>query len=113
MQHSKPLEFATSNSKRKIAEKWNLLSGVEKEYNQAKLKAARALGVHLLPTNLEAAIKLDRSAQNWRQCLQKTRQSDLSPFGPAAIRFVVKMNDVGPPRQHPRSRLSELKFATI
>ena len=36
-----------------------LYSGVEKEYKQAKLSAARALGSRFLPSNLEVAIELD------------------------------------------------------
>jgi len=39
-----------------------IYSGVEKEYKQAKLKAAKAIGSHFLPTNLEVAIELDRIA---------------------------------------------------
>jgi len=36
---------------------------MEKEYRQAKLKAAANLGVHVLPSNLEVALELDRVAQ--------------------------------------------------
>jgi len=39
-----------------------IYSGTEKEYKQAKLKAAKAIGSHFLPTNLEVAIELDRIA---------------------------------------------------
>jgi predicted nucleotidyltransferase len=39
-----------------------LYSGVEKEYKQAKLKAAKTLGARLLPSNSEVAIELDRIA---------------------------------------------------
>jgi predicted nucleotidyltransferase len=39
-----------------------LYSGVEKEYKQAKLSAARALGSRFLPSNSEVAIELDRIA---------------------------------------------------
>jgi predicted nucleotidyltransferase len=37
-----------------------LYFGTEKEYKQAKLKAAKTLGSHFLPTNLEVAIELDK-----------------------------------------------------
>ncbi|MEM3549887.1 MAG: nucleotidyltransferase domain-containing protein [Candidatus Bathyarchaeia archaeon] len=37
--------------------------GVEKEYKQAKLRAAKNLGVHFLPSNFEVAIELDRIAE--------------------------------------------------
>ena len=40
-----------------------LYSGVEKEYRQAKLKAAKALGSHFLPTNLQVALELDGLAE--------------------------------------------------
>jgi len=39
-----------------------LYFGVEKEYKQAKLKAAKTFGVHFLPANLEVAIELDKIA---------------------------------------------------
>lgn len=40
-----------------------LYFGVEKEYKQAKLKAAKTFGVHFLPTNLEVAMELDKRAE--------------------------------------------------
>ncbi|MEM3616382.1 MAG: nucleotidyltransferase domain-containing protein [Candidatus Bathyarchaeia archaeon] len=40
-----------------------LYFGLEKEYKQAKLRAAKTLGVHFLPTNIEVAIELDRIAE--------------------------------------------------
>jgi hypothetical protein len=40
-----------------------LYFGVEKEYKQAKLKAARTLRVKFLPTNLEVAKELDKIAE--------------------------------------------------
>jgi predicted nucleotidyltransferase len=40
-----------------------LYFGIEKEYKQAKLKAARTLGVKFLPTNLEVAKELDKIAE--------------------------------------------------
>jgi predicted nucleotidyltransferase len=40
-----------------------LYFGAEKEYKQAKLKAAKTLGVNFLPTNLEVAIELDKIAE--------------------------------------------------
>jgi hypothetical protein len=47
--------------KRVAREAANLLYfGVEKEYKQAKLKAAKTLGVHFLPSNLEVAVELDK-----------------------------------------------------
>jgi len=40
-----------------------LYSGAEKEYKQAKLRTAKALGVRFLPTNLEVAVELDKIAE--------------------------------------------------
>jgi predicted nucleotidyltransferase len=37
-----------------------LYFGLEKEYKQAKMKAAENLGVHVLPSNLEVALELDQ-----------------------------------------------------
>lgn len=40
-----------------------LYFGAEKEYKQAKLKAANTMGAHFLPTNLEVAVELDKIAE--------------------------------------------------
>jgi predicted nucleotidyltransferase len=40
-----------------------LYNGVEKEYKQAKLKAAKTFGLHYMPTNVEVAMELDRIAE--------------------------------------------------
>jgi predicted nucleotidyltransferase len=40
-----------------------LYSGAEKEYKQAKTRAAQTLGTHFLPSNLEIALELDRIAE--------------------------------------------------
>lgn len=40
-----------------------LYDGVEKEYKQAKLKAAKTFGLHFMPTNLEVAMEVDRIAE--------------------------------------------------
>lgn len=50
-----------------------LYLGVEKEYKQAKLKAARTFGAHFLPTNLEVAIELDRIAEETEGSERKER----------------------------------------
>lgn len=51
--------------RKKVArEAANLIyTGIEKEYKQAKLKAAQTHGIHLLPTNLEVAMALDEIAE--------------------------------------------------
>jgi predicted nucleotidyltransferase len=40
-----------------------LYFGAEKEYKQAKAKAAKTLGAHFLPSNLEVALELDKIAE--------------------------------------------------
>ena len=50
--------------KRVATEAANLLyNGVEKEYKQAKLKAAKTFGLHYMPTNIEVVMELDRIAE--------------------------------------------------
>lgn len=51
--------------KRKIAREAAVLLyfEAEKEYKQAKLRAAKTLGGHSLPTNLEVALELDKFAE--------------------------------------------------
>jgi predicted nucleotidyltransferase len=50
-----------------------LYFGVEKEYKQAKLKAAKTFGVHFLPKNLEVALELDRIAEENEGLARKER----------------------------------------
>jgi len=53
-----------SSRKKVIKEAAALLySGTEKEYKQAKLRAAKTLGAHFLPSNLEVALELDKIAE--------------------------------------------------
>ena len=53
-----------SSRKKVIREAATLLyDGVEKEYKQAKLKAAETYGLHYMPTNLEVALEIDRIAE--------------------------------------------------
>ncbi len=40
-----------------------LYFGAEKEYKQAKVKAAQILGTHFLPSNLDVALELDKIAE--------------------------------------------------
>jgi predicted nucleotidyltransferase len=50
-----------------------LYFGAEKEYKQAKLKAANTLGTHFLPTNLEVALELDKIAEAHEGSARKER----------------------------------------
>lgn len=51
-----------------------LYTGQEKEYKQAKFHATKNLGIHVLPSNAEIAIELDRIAEEREG---KTRQERL------------------------------------
>ncbi|MGA3111889.1 MAG: hypothetical protein ABSE15_07645 [Candidatus Bathyarchaeia archaeon] len=55
----------STNSKSKVAREAATLLyfGAEKEYKQAKTKAAQTLGTHFLPSNLEVALELDKIAE--------------------------------------------------
>jgi len=50
-----------------------LYFGAEKEYKQAKLKAAKTLGIHFLPTNREVAVELDKIAEAYEGPARKER----------------------------------------
>jgi predicted nucleotidyltransferase len=50
-----------------------LYFGAEKEYKQAKMKAAKNLGAHFLPTNLEVAVELDKIAEAYEGPARKER----------------------------------------
>lgn len=54
-----------------------LYCGAEKEYKQAKLKAAKTLGSHFLPTNLEVALELDRIAEETEGSARKERLTQM------------------------------------
>jgi predicted nucleotidyltransferase len=55
----------TTDLKSKVAREAATLLyfGAEKEYKQAKTRAAQTLGAHFLPSNLEVALELDRIAE--------------------------------------------------
>ena len=55
----------TSDLKSRVAREAATLLyfGAEKEYKQAKTRAAQTLGTHFLPSNLEVALELDRIAE--------------------------------------------------
>lgn len=66
---------ANSDLKRKAAQEAAALLyfGIEKEYKQAKLKAAKTLGVHFLPSNFEVAVALDNLAEALEGPVRKER----------------------------------------
>jgi predicted nucleotidyltransferase len=50
-----------------------LYFGAEKEYKQAKVKAAETLGTHFLPSNLDVALELDKIAEENEGAQRKER----------------------------------------
>jgi len=64
-----------SNLKSRIAREAATLLyfGGEKEYKQAKDKAARTLGIHFLPSNLEVALELDKISEEQEGPKRKER----------------------------------------
>ncbi len=50
-----------------------LYFGAEKEYKQAKVRAAETLGTHFLPSNLEVALELDKIAEENEGSKRKER----------------------------------------
>ncbi|MEM2440299.1 MAG: nucleotidyltransferase domain-containing protein [Candidatus Bathyarchaeia archaeon] len=81
--------------RRKVArEAANLLYlGVEKEYKQAKLRAAEVLGVNVLPTNLEVAVELDRIAEENEG---PKRQERLAQMRREALKFMKILEKYSP-----------------
>ena len=70
-----------------------LYFGVEKEYKQAKLKAAKTFGVHFLPTNLEVAIELDKIAEENEGA---ARQKRLIRMRKEALRLMKVLEEYKP-----------------
>jgi predicted nucleotidyltransferase len=70
-----------------------LYFGAEKEYKQAKLKAAKTLGVHFLPTNLEVAIELDKIAEANEGPARKKR---LIQMRKEAMKIMRPLKEYGP-----------------
>ena len=64
-----------SDLKRRVAREAATLLyfGAEKEYKQAKDKAAQTLGTHFLPSNLEVALELDKIAEEQEGPKRKER----------------------------------------
>lgn len=68
--------------------------GIEKEYKQAKLKAAKTLGVHFLPTNVEVAIELDRMAEENEGFMRLERLIRMRHEALMIMRILEKYNPV-------------------
>jgi len=70
-----------------------LYSRVEKEYKQAKLKAAKTFGTHFLPTNLEVATELDKLAEENEG---KARQDRLIRMRKEALKLMKILKEYNP-----------------
>ncbi len=70
-----------------------LYFGAEKEYKQAKLKAAKNLGAHFLPTNLEVALELDKIAEADEGLARKER---LIQMRKEALKIMTILKAYGP-----------------
>ena len=70
-----------------------LYDGIEKEYKQAKLKAAKTFGLHYMPTNLEVAMEIDKIAEE-REGL--TREERLVRMRKEALRIMHVLKTYDP-----------------
>jgi len=83
------------NVRKKVAKEAATLlySGVEKEYKQAKLKAATTFGTHFLPSNSEVAAELDKIAEENEG---KTRQERLIQMRAKALKMMKTLKAYTP-----------------
>ena len=70
-----------------------LYFGAEKEYKQAKLKAAKTLGIHFLPSNFEVALELDKIAEENEGPARKDR---LIQMRKEALKVMIVLKKYGP-----------------
>lgn len=70
-----------------------LYDGVEKEYKQAKLKAAKMFGLHYMPTNIEVAMEIDRIAEEREG---PTREERLVRMRKEALRIMQVLKKYDP-----------------
>lgn len=68
--------------------------GMEKEFKQAKVKAAEALGVKFLPTNVEVAMELDRMADEYEGKARQTRLIKMRQEAFSVMRLLLKYNPI-------------------
>jgi predicted nucleotidyltransferase len=71
-----------------------LYFGVEKEYKQAKLNAAKTFGVHFLPTNLEVVVEFDRIAEEKEGATRKERLIEMRKQAMKLMRILEPYNPV-------------------
>jgi predicted nucleotidyltransferase len=126
------LSFDSDLKHRVVREAATLLYfGAEKEYKQAKDKAAQTLGTHFLPSNLEIALELDKIAEEQEGPKRKERliemrkealdvMTTLSAFRPVLIgsvwRGTIKQGsdiDIAVYTDEPEKILNRLKAVCI
>jgi predicted nucleotidyltransferase len=91
-----PMARADFSSRKKVTiEAATLLyDGVEKEYKQAKLKAAKTFGLHFMPTNLEVALEIDRIAEEKEGPTREERLVRMRKEALRIMRIVEKYNPI-------------------
>ncbi len=107
MPHNNP-NFNTQSSRGRVLERDNLSSlrkqlareaaillytSQEKEYKQAKRRAAQTLGARILPSNIEVAIEFDRIAEDMEGPLRKER---LLQMRKRALQLMKTLKDFNP-----------------
>ena len=70
-----------------------LYFGAEKEYRQAKMKAAKTVGSHFLPTNFEVALELDKIAETYES---PTRKEKLIKMRKEALKIMKELKEYKP-----------------
>jgi predicted nucleotidyltransferase len=65
-----------------------LFFGAEKEYKQAKTKAAETLGTHFLPSNLEVALELDKIVEENEGSKRKERLIEMRKEALAIMKLI-------------------------
>lgn len=71
-----------------------LYDGEEKEYKQAKLKAAKTYSLHYMPTNLEVALEIDRIAEEKEGPAREERLVRLRKEALRIMRIVKKYDPI-------------------
>jgi predicted nucleotidyltransferase len=92
----KILTASSPNSREKVAREAATLlySGIEKEYKQAKLKAAKTFGLRYLPTNLEVAIELDKIAEENEASTRQDRLVRMRKEALKTMKLLVRYDPV-------------------
>lgn len=88
------MSFEFSLKKKIVKEAANLLYlGIEKEYKQAKIKAAKTFGAKMLPSNLEIALELDKISEDREG---KERKKNLIEMRKDALRVMKILGGFNP-----------------